>query len=379
MKDPKSRKEKNMRKSKKDLRVLISAGGTGGHLIPAQQLAFSLIEKGCSKIVFAAKDISNRSFFQKNNFIYKDIASALPSKNILKFIFSILKGFLQSLLLILKLKPNVVIGFGSYHTFPVILAAFFLRKKIVLFEANTKLGRVNRFFSKAAFAIASQFPLRDNLKKKEIIIKHLPWHRVSKVKDESLYEKIGLEKSTFTFFIYGGSQGSKYINEVFCESIKSIHKNKKMQVIHFIGKDQNEKMIKSFYDKLNIKSYVKEYEPEIHKYLPLADLIISRSGASTIAEILTFEIPAILVPFPNAMEAHQDDNAAFMKEIVKGVVVINQKELNSDLLSKEIKNLIGKDLLSKMLNNIKSFNVLDNNENKKNLSDLVFQIGLYEK
>src|SRR3972149_3632785 len=118
--------------TQEELKVLISASGTGGHLIPAQRLAKILQKRNCS-VFFAAHGLSNKTFFLKEVFSYSEITSSEISKRtIFTAPFKIFKGVLQSIKLILKYKPNVIVGFGGYHTFPVILAGFLLRKKIVL-------------------------------------------------------------------------------------------------------------------------------------------------------------------------------------------------------------------------------------------------------
>src|SRR3989344_1214159 len=136
----------------KKLKVLIAAGGSGGHLFPAQQLAEQL--QDCD-IAFAGYKLKETPFFSREKIPFWEIASSQPRKrNWLKFLISSWKGFWQSVFLMRKFKPNVVVGFGSYHVFPVLLAAALLRKKIILFEANCALGKVNRIFLRFAKKIA---------------------------------------------------------------------------------------------------------------------------------------------------------------------------------------------------------------------------------
>ncbi len=146
-------------------RVLIAAGGTGGHLFPAQQLAKILD----ADIQFAGYKIGTSPFFEREKIAYTEIVAHPLSKG---FVFAVWKGFWQAIQAIRLFAPDVVVGFGSYHVFPVLLASIFLRKKLVLFEANCKMGKVNRFFSFFADRIASQFPMEG---KKTVLVQWLPW------------------------------------------------------------------------------------------------------------------------------------------------------------------------------------------------------------
>lgn len=125
------------------LKVLIAAGGSGGHLFPARQLAEQLTG---DEVLFAGHHLSKSPFFEKEKIPFREIESA-PLTNKFLFLKALWKGFWQSVDLLRTVRPDVVVGFGSFHSFPVLLAATILRKKVVLFEANCSLGKVNRFFS----------------------------------------------------------------------------------------------------------------------------------------------------------------------------------------------------------------------------------------
>ncbi|MBI5346084.1 MAG: UDP-N-acetylglucosamine--N-acetylmuramyl-(pentapeptide) pyrophosphoryl-undecaprenol N-acetylglucosamine transferase [Chlamydiae bacterium] len=365
---------------KENLRVLISAGGTGGHLIPAQQLATKLKKKGCEKIIFAAKGLSKSLSFQKENFDFKDVSSASLSKNIFIFLAMMLKGFFQSLFLILKLKPHVVVGFGSYHTFPVMLAALVLRKPIVLFESICLLGKVNRFFAKKADAIAIQFPLGGNKKKriKQVPVLALPWIDAFVYNDQNEAKlKVGLEEGVFTILVFGGSQGAKVINNNFSKILKELKNAEKIQVIHIIGSDGKIEDFKKIYDELEIKSYINNFDRNMFLLFSASDIAICRSGAATISELIAFDLPSILIPFPKAADDHQSKNASFMQDEVKGSIKIEQKALGKEILLKELLKLLQEErfLLKSMRKNIQNFKSEEKVKNKKDFSDLVLEIG----
>jgi UDP-N-acetylglucosamine--N-acetylmuramyl-(pentapeptide) pyrophosphoryl-undecaprenol N-acetylglucosamine transferase len=350
----------------KKIKVLISASGTGGHLIPAQQLAVKLQKRNC-KVFFAASNLSTRRFFQKDKFLYLDISSSMLNKRtIFLAFFKILKGLIQSLKLILKYKPNVVIGFGSYHTFPIILASFLLRKKIILFDSNIILGRVNRIFSNVAKYVAVQFEL-DKKIKNSVLVKRFPWQLEEEIK-EDFFKELGLEEDVFTIMVFGGSQGSKIINDNFIECVQELIKNYEIQIIHIVGDYEKEK-IKKIYNNYNIKSYVSNFEKNLFAFYKISDLVISRAGACSISEIIHFEKPSILIPFKWAKDNHQYKNALFMKKIGISSVILEEKLTKQVFFSEILSFLIeNKKKICLFKKNVQRFKI---SESRKNIIDFL--------
>ncbi|HEU64855.1 MAG: UDP-N-acetylglucosamine--N-acetylmuramyl-(pentapeptide) pyrophosphoryl-undecaprenol N-acetylglucosamine transferase [Candidatus Anoxychlamydiales bacterium] len=361
---------------KKKIKALISASGTAGHLIPAIQLAKKL-EKSGVDIFFAAYGLENREIFPKDKFKYLDVLSApITKKTIIFAFFKIFIGFFKSIKLILKYKPDVVVGFGSYHTFPVILASTILRKKIVLFDSNIILGKVNKFFAKKAKFLCLQFE-RENKLKNEVLVKPLPWIENYKLK-ENFPRNIALKKQNFTILIFGGSQGSEIINKNFQMTIEDLQKqDKKFQIIHIIGNDQNKEKFKNFYDKLNITSYVSNFEKDFFKFYCLSDLVISRSGAASISELIYFEKPSILVPFKRAKDSHQLKNALFMKNIVKSALIIEEDYLSKTTLLDQILSYLKNDKKKLCLfkENIQKFKAIQSIKNIKDIENIVIDVA----
>ena len=350
-------------------RVLISASGTAGHLLPAQELAEILLEKDID-VFFAAYDLDNKKTFNKEKYFYKNItASSFNKKKIFSFIYKTFIGFVQSFFFMLKYKPKVVVGFGSYHTFPVILAASILRKKIVLFDSNTTLGEVNNFFKKKAKYVAHQFSIDIDLKN-SVFVKTLPW--IEKKTDDSFFKTISYKKEKFLFLIFGGSQGADIINQNFLKILKDLKKEIDFEVVHITG-DTNVRKIKKSYENENIKAYVKEYEVNLADFFKIADLVIARSGASTICELIYFEKPSILVPFKRAKKDHQFYNALFMQNL-NCSILIKEDDINEEILLEKIKLIVGenKNKHSFFVDNIKKYK--ENNKTQKHLADLIEEI-----
>ena len=146
-------------KLKSQPKLLIAAGGTGGHLYPAQALASELLQKSSDlALLFAGAGLSTNRYFHKEHFAFEDVASGTPFRgNIFKAVFRIFRGVKRSLRLIDAFKPTLVVGFGSYHSFPLLVAAVLKRIPIVLFESNAAPGKVNRLFSRWAAITAVHF------------------------------------------------------------------------------------------------------------------------------------------------------------------------------------------------------------------------------
>lgn len=292
------------------LKVLIAVGGTGGHLFPAMQLAEMLED---SEVVFAGHKLETSPFFEKK-FPFHEIVSSPKKKNIP----TLLKGLFQSMRLILKFRPDVVVGFGSFHAFPLLLASIILRKKIVLFEANCTLGQVNRLFAPFAKKIAFQFQVD---LKKAVYVPLLPWKM--RALKANQYEK---DPNRVTILVFGGSQGAQFINETFYKAAKLI--DFPYRVIHLTGKSAS-------HITYSAPSIVKEFEEDMAAVYAVADFAICRAGASTIAELIRYEIPAVVIPYPYAHD-HQRKNGEYLKN---GVRLLLQKEASPERLTREISAL----------------------------------------
>lgn len=309
-------------------KVLIAAGGTGGHLFPALELAEYFQQ---DQILFAGHGLSHSPFFEKNRLDFVDITSHPLKKG---FFSATCKGFIEAFSLIRSYHPDVVIGFGSYHTFPTLLAAAFLRKKIVLFEANAILGRVNRFFSPFAEKIFVQFPLDH---KKAVCVDWRPWGTKGKKKRIDRKEALlhyGLQEGKKTLLIFGGSQGSRFFNEI-APFFLEIYRDK-IQVIHFTGSNPEE--VLQNYQNLQIDAYVASFESQMEYAYSAADFVLSRSGAATIAELFFYQLPAIFIPYPYATDDHQRKNAEYALD-QKVARMVLQKEATIAFLRENLEKL----------------------------------------
>ena len=309
--------------------IFLVAGGTGGHLFPA--IAVSEYFKK-SQLHFLV-DKRTENFLINKNLKYHVISSSKIGKNILNLPISFLKifyGFIYSSYLILKFKPSLVIGFGGYTCIPSLLAARVLNRKILIHEQNSVMGKTNRFLSKISNKIAITY--KDTVyADKSAIFSGIPIRkfRFKKNRNTNKNKKI---------LIIGGSQGAKIFSEIIKNVILRLDKSllKKIIVVQQIRKEDFKKMEK-FYQDLNVKFKLQNFFTNIYSEINTSDLIITRCGASSLAEIEYFKKFCILVPLPTSTNNHQYFNAIEFKKTNK-CEIINQHNIDNQNLVKIIKS-----------------------------------------
>lgn len=334
-------------------KVMIVVGGTGGHVYPSVSLANDLFkaEPGIT-LMFVGGDLKNNRFFEHKKFLNESVECApINSRNpirLLRNVIKILKGIWQSLSIIRRFKPDLIVGFGSFHTFPTLVAAKLVGIPILLHESNSAPGKVNRLLSKHALATGIHFPeTADFLKGKtiEVGVPLREGYNLGNYTKREARDYFLLDKDRITFLVFGGSQGAKKINQLVSEALSQHFEGYKecIQVLHFLGEGENKQEFQDIYDKNDIKATVKNFETRMDLAWAAADLLISRAGAATIAEQMEFEVPGVLIPYPFASDAHQDKNANFMSNTVGGSVTFLEKDLDSKILGKKIGTLLNHD------------------------------------
>lgn len=331
-------------------KVLITVGGTGGHVYPAMALAEQLVrdEPGI-ELLFVGGGLSRNRYFERDAFTYKDVSCATLSLGnpwtALRHTGSILKGILQSNRIIKGFNPDVVVGFGSYHTLPILLAAKWRSIPIVLHEANRIPGRVNRLLSKHVELTGVHFAdtaYHLKGKAKEIAIPLRSGYTKGALSKEQARAHFQLDPKRPTLLIFGGSQGAQAINRLVSEAIVQLAESQ-LQVLHFTGDVVAAQDIQKLYANAGVKATVKAFESRMDIAWQAANLIISRAGAGTIAEELEFEVPGILIPYPYATDNHQESNADFMVGIVRGAIKFTESGFEPETLAQEILTLFEDD------------------------------------
>jgi UDP-N-acetylglucosamine--N-acetylmuramyl-(pentapeptide) pyrophosphoryl-undecaprenol N-acetylglucosamine transferase len=311
--------------------VLIAAGGTGGHIIPAQVVAEDLFDEGV-RVSFAAHNLSNNPFFNKERFCFYDIQASpfsLTPFGLCRLMKRTIHGFVSSLSLMDDV--DLVVGFGSYHALPILLAAAYKKKPFVLYEANSVPGRVIRLTSPLALYTACPFEeamqkLRGQTKNAAPILRR---HMRAPPSLEHAKDYFGLPLHIPTILVMGGSQGARSLNSLMPKVLSRFSDERKLSVIHLAGGKEDISTLMKKYKDLGVLATVKAFESKMEYALAAANVVVSRAGASAISEIEAFQKPAIYIPYPEATDDHQRKNA--LSASFRGTaVVINEEEASPD-------------------------------------------------
>ena len=290
-------------------KILISTGGSGGHVIPAIIL-YEHLSKKCDVII--STDIRGLKFLDKNDYQIEIVNT--PKLNTFLFLplnlLSIMFMTLKSFFLLKKKKIEKIFSIGGYMSIPLILAAKFLKLNIYLIEPNQVLGRANKFFlnsCKKIFCYSEKIKNFPTLYKDKMII-------INPLVREKIYN-FDISKQTnekFTLLIVGGSQGANIFDKNLKNSIANISKRKSIKIIHQTS-EKNIVNLSKFYNDNNIENKIFSFDENFINTIQQADLCITRAGASTLAELSVLNIPFIAVPLPTSKDNHQLENALFYK------------------------------------------------------------------
>ena len=333
-------------------KILISTGGSGGHVIPAITMHDHLKD---NYDILISSDIRGLKYL--DNKLYNIIVVDTPKlNNLILLPLSILKVIfltLKSLLFFKKEKIQILISTGGYMSLPLCIAAKILNIKIYLLEPNMVIGKANKFFLKFCKKIICY--------SENIIGFHKKFKSKLKIINPMIRKKYynkGLKEhdnEKFTILIIGGSQGAQIFDKILHESIIEVSKIKPLKVIHQTNK-KNVDTLKNLYSENMIDNIVFSFDQNLNLLIDQTDLCITRAGASSLAEISLSKKPFIAIPLPSSMDNHQLENANYYKN--KGCCwVLDQ--INFDKKKFE-------DLLLNILNNKEEIFVKKNNLEKLN-------------
>ena len=349
------------------MRILISGGGTGGHVTPAVAIANYLREKNKNiQIAFAGteKGIENKIIPKEGYKLYHLKVRGFKRKFTLENIDALIKAFTSQRTarkIIKDFKPDIVIGTGGYVSWPVLSAAAKQKIPAVIHEQNAFPGVTTKMLSKAVDKVMLSFEesrkyFRDNVQKKLI-------YTGNPVKSECFTVDYKKEKKELSpdkpmILSVGGSMGAAKINEVMIDFMDKYSKNRNITHYHVTGSLGYKEYSQIYKDKkLDIYGnlHLSEYIFDIYKYYAAADIIICRAGAITLTELAVLKKPAILIPSPNVAENHQFKNAEVLEKH-GAAVLIEEKNLTAEALIEKVDGLF-KDpsKLINMARNISSF------------------------
>ena len=348
-------------------KILISTGGSGGHVVPATILYEHLKDQFD---VLMTTDYRGLKFLDKNKYNLEIFNINPISKNIflLPFqFFLIIYLIIKSIFFLKKRRINMIISTGGYMSLPLCLASKILNIKLFLFEPNMVLGRSNKFFIKSCQKIFCY-----SSKIKNIPIKYIDKINIVPALLRKKFYDVGKAESidkNINLLIIGGSQGAKIFDTLIKNSIIKLSKRYSLKIYQQANLGNFEDL-KKYYQDNNIDCELFDFHDDVSTFMSKSNLCITRAGASTLAELAFLNLPFVAIPLPNSKDNHQFENAFFYNEIGCNWI-LNQDEINDDNITNKLVNIIdNKDeyLVKKI--NMKNFSYQNswNNINQKIIS-----------
>jgi UDP-N-acetylglucosamine--N-acetylmuramyl-(pentapeptide) pyrophosphoryl-undecaprenol N-acetylglucosamine transferase len=316
--------------------IILAAGGTGGHLYPALALAARLEERGHPvHFVTSARglgaDLVRRQGYPVTTVRARGLSGGLPG--LLKALLETGLGLLQSLVLLARRRPALVVGTGGYGSAPVVAAAALLGIPTMILEQNAFPGKTTFFLARLARKVCLSFPESASLlpgARTEVTGNPIRPEILSRSRQEAR-QSLGIPEDRFCLLVSGASQGAASLNEAVLSSLPAWEKYP-WTILHLTGP--------SHYGEVRVRVEglargALDYRPvaymdDMASAYAAADLVVSRAGATTLAEITARGLPAVLVPYPHAAEAHQDKNAQALAR-AGGAVVLADSEVRTRL------------------------------------------------
>ncbi|WP_294507389.1 UDP-N-acetylglucosamine--N-acetylmuramyl-(pentapeptide) pyrophosphoryl-undecaprenol N-acetylglucosamine transferase [uncultured Victivallis sp.] len=335
-------------------RLAITCGGTGGHFYPGLSVARKLRDEGGEALLLLSgvnaphqKDIAES--FGVSAVALPRMPSPRGIGSGVAFGSGALGGVCASLRELKRFRPQALLGMGSFTSLPPILAAHLLRIPVFLHDGNARIGKANRFFSSRAKLLATAFPACNADKCRcEVLVTGMPLRPeleaaagISREAAEAELERIfgvKLEAGIPTILVFGGSQGAAIFNAAVPAALKRLESRRRFQVLHLAGPGKFETTKKAYGD-VPFPLLLLESSGRMELFLGAADLVVCRSGGSTVAELARFGKAAVLIPYPYAAEHHQDDNARVL-EAAGGAELLPNAECSPERLEQLFDRLL---------------------------------------
>ncbi|HBD65009.1 MAG TPA: undecaprenyldiphospho-muramoylpentapeptide beta-N-acetylglucosaminyltransferase [Clostridiales bacterium] len=355
------------------MRVLITGGGTGGHINPALAIAQKVRNESTSNEILyvGTKNGLESELVPKSGFEFKYVTAKYLRRKIsfenLKTLAASVKGLAQSLKIIKDFKPDIVVGTGGYVCGPVVLAASMKKIPTMIHEQNVFPGITNKMLSRVVDVIGISFEEAEKYFSAEaankIVLVGNPVRKEILTADRRMSRaKLKLRPDEILIYSFGGSGGQISLNEAMLDVIKSYSGQKRIRIVHVTGK----RLYSTFMEEINSKNISQGDNIEILDYmydaatvLSASDIVIGSAGAITIAEITVTGVPSILIPKTYTAENHQEYNARALEKEGAAKVIL-EKDLNGENLIKAIEEIIeNKNVLRTMSLNSKKMGKTD--------------------
>lgn len=345
-------------------RILIAAGGTGGHIFPAIALAETLKSvRNDIEILFVSSDSArDTNLFDMQGAVGKVQVLPVRSLNrvfslqVFNFLIGLVKGAIKSCLILRRFKPNVVVGFGSYIAGPIVAISYFKKIPTIIHEQNLIPGKANRILARFVDKIAISFEETEEFflsgtQRNKIVFTGNPIRpKLIQSPKQKARRLLGLDEDKLTLLIMGGSQGSNALNEAMLQVISLMAQESRdyLQVVHLCG-DVDEEWVMAEYKRLGIPNATFAFSNKMDVLYSAADIIVARAGAMTLSEIAYFGLPSILIPYPYSTY-HQYANADFFRRSGAALLLEQNNQLVDNLRFSISRLIHGKSELSAMSN-----------------------------
>jgi UDP-N-acetylglucosamine--N-acetylmuramyl-(pentapeptide) pyrophosphoryl-undecaprenol N-acetylglucosamine transferase len=306
------------------------AGGTGGHIFPGLAVAEALRERAWRVHWLGAPASMESQLVPPRGFPFETISfGGVRGKGVKTLVFlplRLLKAFWQSIAVVRRVKPDVVIGLGGYITFPAGMMSVLLGKPLVLHEQNSIAGMANRILAGVADRVFTAFP--NVMKKASWVGNPL---RAGFLAQPGPQERLGSRTGPLRLLVVGGSLGARALNETVPKALALLPAQARPQVVHQSGAKQIDEL-RANYAAAGVQAELTPFIEDTAQAYAQADLIVCRAGASTVTEIAAVGCAAVFVPFPSAVDDHQTTNAKFLVDAGGGWLV-QQRELTPEWLA----------------------------------------------
>ncbi len=322
--------------------LMVMAGGTGGHVYPAMAVADEMRARGWDVFWLGTRaGLEARVVPQAGIEMVWVSMSGLRGKNHVRMVLTpvmLLRAFWQSLRAIISRRPDVVLGMGGYTAFPGGMMAALLNRPLVVHEQNSIAGLTNRVLACVAERVLVAFPSAfTNKNDKPIPCRKInsSWagnpvrSPITLLAEE--HEKYVGREGSLRLLVVGGSLGATALNEMLPKALALLPVDKRPEVVHQSGRQHVEKL-RANYEEAGVVADVRDYIEDMATLYEWCDLAVCRSGAMTVAELACAGVPAVLVPFPYAVDDHQTTNAKFLSE-AGAAWCMQQKDLTPEILA----------------------------------------------
>jgi len=322
--------------------IVLSAGGTGGHLFPAQALAGELVRRGRDIVVMTDARFANYATAFPHARIQTVPSSPL---NAVSAPFKIAAGIAIAFAKLLKLKPAAVIGFGGYPSVPVMLAANLARLPTAIIEQNAVVGRANRLVMNKVKLVAAAFPIARfaPADRSKVVLTGNPLRPEVEVLWGTPYN-VPEAGGPLRLLVFGGSQGARAFSEIVPAALTSLPHDMKMRLsVVQQCRPEDIESVREIYRNAEIRADLQSFFSDLPKRMAETHLVIARSGAGTVAELMAIGRPAILVPLPGALDDNQTPNADILAKAEAGWRV-PQANLSPDFLAQMLVKIFAEPL-----------------------------------